>query len=360
MAGIRGRTALTALILAVAGEAAAQAPAPLPASPLHYRAFTVSFRQDGAFSLQGPGWPAFSGTWKADGDHVVLTTTGGAENCGAAGRYRVRVAKARVTLDVVSDECRPRRMILDRSVWMPAGAAPERPERRIVRSGPDPASPLAGPAPAQNVWPMFRGPGASGIAPPGQGLPERWNGSTGENVLWRTPIPGLAHSSPVVWGGRVYVTTAISSRGAATFRPGLYGDGDASDDLSPHRWMLYAIDAASGRVAWERTAVEGVPRSKRHIKSTYASASPATDGRIVVAWFGSEGVFAYDLDGTLRWRVDLGRVDMGAYDIPAFEWGPASSPIMAGPRDPAGGYAVRFLPPSARRAHRANGLEDRP
>ena len=145
---------------------------------------------------------------------------------------------------------------------------------------------------------------------------------------WRTPIPGLAHSSPVVWGDRVYVTTAISSRGAATFKPGLYGDGDASDDLSPHRWMLYAVDAASGRVVWERTAAEGVPGNTRHIKSTYASASPATDGRIVVAWFGSQGVFAYDLDGTLRWRVDLGRVDMGAYDIPAFEWGPASSPII--------------------------------
>ena len=73
---------------------------------------------------------------------------------------------------------------------------------------------------------------------------------------------------------------------------------------------------------------KAVPGNKRHIKSTYASASPATDGRIVVAWFGSQGVFAYDMDGGLRWSVDLGRVDMGAYDIPAYEWGPASSPII--------------------------------
>jgi len=147
-------------------------------------------------------------------------------------------------------------------------------------------------------------------------------------VLWRTPIPGLAHSSPIVWGDTVFVTSAISSRGAATFKPGLYGDGDASEDASSHRWMLYAIDKKTGQIRWERVAAQGAPRNKRHIKSTYASASPATDGRIVVAWFGSQGIFAYDMNGGLRWSVDLGRVDMGAYDIPAYEWGPASSPII--------------------------------
>jgi outer membrane protein assembly factor BamB len=131
-----------------------------------------------------------------------------------------------------------------------------------------------------------------------------------------------------VWGDRVFVTTAISSKGTATFKPGLYGDGDASDDLSPHRWMLYAIDRRTGKIAWERLAFEGEPRNARHIKSTYASASPATDGRIVVAWFGSQGVHAFDVNGNELWKVDLGRVNMGAYDIPAFEWGPASSPII--------------------------------
>src|SRR6185436_12136805 len=168
---------------------------------------------------------------------------------------------------------------------------------------------------------------ASGVAD-GQHLPDTWNVTTGENVLWKTPIPGLAHSSPIVWGDRIFVTSAISSRPDATFRPGLYGDGDASDDRSRQRWMIYAIDKRTGKMLWERTAHEGEPLNKRHIKSTYASSSPATDGRIVVAWFGSEGVYAYDLDGTLRWKVDLGRVDMGAYDIPTFEWGPASSPII--------------------------------
>jgi outer membrane protein assembly factor BamB len=75
-------------------------------------------------------------------------------------------------------------------------------------------------------------------------------------------------------------------------------------------------------------AHQGAPVEKRHIKSTYANSSPATDGRIVVAWFGSQGVYAYDLKGSLLWKVDLGRLDLGAYDIPTYEWGPASSPII--------------------------------
>jgi outer membrane protein assembly factor BamB len=92
--------------------------------------------------------------------------------------------------------------------------------------------------------------------------------------------------------------------------------------------MVYAIDKHTGRIRWERVAHEGRPRNKRHIKSTYASATPVTDGRIVVAWFGSEGVHAFDVNGEPLWSVDLGRVDMGAYDIPTYEWGPASSPII--------------------------------
>jgi outer membrane protein assembly factor BamB len=126
----------------------------------------------------------------------------------------------------------------------------------------------------------------------------------------------------------LFVTSAISSNPNATFRPGLYGDGDASEDRSRQRWMVYALDKRTGRILWERVAHEGPPIDKRHIKSTYASATPATDGRIVVAWFGSHGVFAYDVNGNLRWKVTLGRIDVGAYDIPSYEWGPASSPIL--------------------------------
>jgi outer membrane protein assembly factor BamB len=92
--------------------------------------------------------------------------------------------------------------------------------------------------------------------------------------------------------------------------------------------MVYAIDTRTGKIVWERVAFEGEPREKRHIKSTYASSTPVTDGRIVVAWFGSQGVYAYDVNGKALWAVDVGRLDVGAYDIPSVEWGPASSPII--------------------------------
>jgi outer membrane protein assembly factor BamB len=217
--------------------------------------------------------------------------------------------------------------MLDHSTWRQPGETVPIPERRIVRTAaPRPAA-LPNAAADRGSWPSFRGPQASGIAE-GMRLPDTWDGAKADSLLWRTPIPGLAHSSPVVWGDRIFVTSAISSRPDAAFRPGLYGDGDASDDRSPQRWMLYAVDRRTGRIAWERVAHEGVPRNKRHIKSTYASATPATDGRIVVASFGSEGLYAYDVNGAPLWTVDLGRLDLGAYDIPSVEWGPASSPII--------------------------------
>lgn len=314
-----------ALLLTIAGAIAQQAT--LPTGPLQYAGFRAQFAADGAFTLRGEGWPPFTGTWKSAGAEVTVLTTGGPPACSPPGRYRVHVEGTRVSLTVVADECTPRRMILHASMWRPEGEPETVPERRIVRTGPDRAPALPKAAPDKGGWPSFRGPHAAGIAE-GQNLPERWNARTGEHILWRTPIPGLAHSSPIVWGDRVFVATAISSRPNASFKPGLYGDGDASDDNSPHKWVLYAIDTRTGRIEWERTAFEGPPRNKRHIKSTYASATPATDGRIVVAWFGSQGVFAFGVDGTPLWTVDLGRVDMGAYDIPSYEWGPASSPII--------------------------------
>jgi outer membrane protein assembly factor BamB len=181
-------------------------------------------------------------------------------------------------------------------------------------------------ASAQN-WPSFRGPGASGVAD-GQNLPVRWDAQRRVNVLWKTELHGLAHSSPVVWGDRVFLTTAVSSKPGATFKPGLYGEGTASDDLSAHQWKVICLERATGKVLWERTAYQGVPKEKRHIKSTYANATPATDGRVVVAFFGSQGLYAYSLAGDLLWKRDLGRLDVGAYDAPEFEWGTASSPIL--------------------------------
>jgi outer membrane protein assembly factor BamB len=180
---------------------------------------------------------------------------------------------------------------------------------------------------ARASWPGFRGPSASGVSV-GRRPPDTWNVPTGKNIAWKIAVPGLAHSSPIVSGDRIFVTSAISSRPDATFKPGLYGEGTASEDRTPQRWVVIAIDRSSGKIVWQRTAYEGVPREKRHIKATYANATPVTDGRHVVAFFGSQGLYAFDVNGTLLWRKDLGVLNTGAYDMPDYEWGTASSPII--------------------------------
>ncbi|MDQ3441441.1 MAG: PQQ-binding-like beta-propeller repeat protein, partial [Planctomycetota bacterium] len=324
-------TVATRMFLAAAActclyvPAAARQPV-LPSTPLVYGFFTAQFAADGTFTLKGEGWPTFSGAWKADGPQMTLMTPG-VRDCDAPGHYRLSRTDKTLTFALIADPCVPRRMILDRSAWRAPATTISHPERRIFARANTSAPPLPAAAPAKNSWPSFRGPLASG-AIDGQNLPDAWSGKTGANVLWQTAVPGLGHSSPVVWGDRVYVTSAITSRGNASFKPGLYGDGDASDDRSSHKWMLYAIDKATGAIAWERVAFEGPPVDTRHIKSTYASSSPVTDGRLVVASFGSQGLYAYDVNGNLRWKVDFGHVKLGAYDIPSFEWGPASSPIL--------------------------------
>ncbi len=297
----------------------------LPAFPLKFGAFTIRFDPGGTFTLAAKGWPNLSGTWKLLGQEIELTMSGGPGGCDGVGRYRVARNEKRISFDLVADECRPRQMILDRSSWLPADESISLPVRKFALTAK--SKPPSRALPRKANWPSFRGTQASGIAE-GQNLPDTWNTKTNENILWRTPVPGLAHSSPIVWGDRIFVTSAVSSDSKATFRPGLYGDGDASKDRSQHRWMLYAIDKRNGKILWERIAHQGEPVDKRHIKSTYANSTPASDGRIVVAWFGSQGVHAYDVNGRFLWRVDLGRIDLGAYDIPTFEWGPASSPII--------------------------------
>lgn len=176
-------------------------------------------------------------------------------------------------------------------------------------------------------WPQFRGPGARGVAD-GSALPVEWDGETGANILWRTPIPGLGHSSPVIWGERLFVTTAVSDEDDAGIRTGLYGDIAPVEDESVHRFEVYCLDRLSGKVLWKRTAAETAPRVKRHLKSTHANPSVATDGRSLVVSFGSEGLYVYDLDGNLRWSKDLGVLDAGFFQVPEAQWGYASSPAL--------------------------------
>src|SRR6185503_17223132 len=198
----------------------------LPSYPLKFGVFVARFDPGGTFTLQGQGWPAMNGTWKSDGNEIALTMSGGPGGCDGAGRYQFRMDGKHLNLALVADDCKVRQIILDRSDWAPGDETRVIPTRAIIRTGGAraPARPASN---AKGSWPSFRGPQASGVAE-GQNLPDKWNGKTGENILWRTPIPGLSHSSPVVWGNRLFVTSAISSDPKATFRPGLYGDGDAS------------------------------------------------------------------------------------------------------------------------------------
>ena len=233
-----------AALLFVIATTAAQT---LPSGPLVVRGFTLRFDPAGTFTLSGEGWPPMAGTWTARGGEVTLQNTAGPKDCMNPARYSFTVDGARVSLAMVADDCKVRQMILDGSQWLPPGASPAAPARRIVLT-PGPATGALPAASGTGHWPSFRGREASGVAD-SQNLPERWNPATGENILWKTSIPGLSHSSPIVWGDVIFVTSAISGRKDATFKPGLYGDGDASEDRSEHRWMLYAIDRRRGRSA---------------------------------------------------------------------------------------------------------------
>ncbi len=181
-------------------------------------------------------------------------------------------------------------------------------------------------ASAQN-WPQFRGAGATGVAD-GKPAPVKWDATKSTGVAWKTPIPGLGHSSPVVWGNTVYVTTAVTSAAKDETRYGLYGDVEPVKDDPKHTWKLYALDKRTGKILWERVAYEGLPKVKRHPKSTHADSTPATDGKTVVALFGSHGLYAYDTRGKLLWKQDLGVLDSGWFYDPDYQWEYGSSPVI--------------------------------
>ena len=189
---------------------------------------------------------------------------------------------------------------------------------------------LAAPAAAQQ-WPSFRGERASGVAD-GQNPPLTWDAEQGIGVVWRTAVPGLGHSSPVVWGDRLFVTTAVSPGRDPYLRPGLYGESPENREDWVHHYRVYCLDKHSGEILWERTAASGIPKVRRHVKSSHATPSPATDGRRVVVSFGSEGLYAFDMEGTPLWRADLGYLDSGAFDAPEIQWGYGSSPVIHGNR----------------------------
>lgn len=175
-------------------------------------------------------------------------------------------------------------------------------------------------------WPSFRGPGAQGTAD-GQNLPAEWDVKTGRGVRFKAALPGVGHSSPIVWGDRVFVTTAVPAE-APTIVLGDKGGIDLAADKPPISWRLLCLDARDGKLLWDREAYAGAPRAARHVKSSQANPTPATDGKTVLALFASGTLAAYDLEGTRRWLVELGTLNPGLLGDPKSEWGHASSPVI--------------------------------
>jgi len=168
-------------------------------------------------------------------------------------------------------------------------------------------------------WPQFRGPGSAGVADD-PALPDKW--SQTENIAWKTAIPGTGWSSPIIWGDRIFVTAAIGGANEEAPKKGLYFGGERKVPTDEYRWMVYAIDFASGKIVWEREAHRGVPAGSKHLKNSFASETPVTDGERVYAYFGNVGLFCYDFSGKLLWS----RAAKPA--ATRYGWGSASSPAL--------------------------------
>ena len=193
-------------------------------------------------------------------------------------------------------------------------------------------------------WPGFRGKDGTGVA---NGFPTAvtWDVTDPDDksVLWKSPIPGLGHSCPTIVGNRVFVATAVSVEKDVPLQIGRGGNIKAANDNSEHSWLVLCFDKTTGKELWRKTAHTGVPRVTRHSKATHANTTVAVDGDNVVAFFGSEGLYCFDLDGELKWKRDLGVVNISKYGI---GWGYASSPAIHDGRivlvcdDPANPYVV--------------------
>ncbi|MDX1643377.1 MAG: PQQ-binding-like beta-propeller repeat protein [Thermoanaerobaculia bacterium] len=176
-------------------------------------------------------------------------------------------------------------------------------------------------------WPGFRGANRAGIGD-GADPPVDFDLETGEGVAWRVEVPGLANSSPIVWGDTVFLTTAVAEGGSVALRTGLTGAGDEVEEAKEHRWLVLAYDKRSGELLWESEVGRGIPLTKRHFKATQANSTPATDGEHVVAVFPTAGLACLGTDGSIHWKHELGGLNAGGFNDPGLQWGFAASPIL--------------------------------
>jgi outer membrane protein assembly factor BamB len=169
-------------------------------------------------------------------------------------------------------------------------------------------------------WPQFRGSGALGVADH-PGLPDRWG--TNENVAWKVDVAGRGWSSPIVWGNRVFLTTVVSEGEMEEPKKGLYFGGERKDvPEGTQRWLVLCLDLPSGRELWRQEAHSGAAPNRLHVKNTYASETPVTDGERVYAYFGNVGLFCYDPEGRRLWSTNWPPVKTRN------GWGSAASPVL--------------------------------
>ncbi len=174
-------------------------------------------------------------------------------------------------------------------------------------------------------WPQFRGPGSTGVPADESGLPSTWDAST--NVAWRAPIAGIGWSSPVVFGGRVFVTSA-QTPGMRTVPEGGFYQGAVESPKSDatHQWLVHSVDLASGEGQWVTEVHRGIPEVGRHRKNTFASETCVTDGEHVFAHVGDLGTWCLDLEGRIVWSKQWKPVRT------RWAYGTASSPALHGGR----------------------------
>jgi len=179
----------------------------------------------------------------------------------------------------------------------------------------------------ERQWSSFRGYMSNGVLD-NANLPDTFDPGKMINIRWKNEVPGLGLSSPVIWENKLFITTAISEADKAGFKPGLYGDIEPVNDSADHEWKVLCYDKNTGKLIWEKTSYKGVPKMKRHPKSTHANTSVATDGKYVAAFFGSEGLYCYDMNGKLLWNKNFGILKSVFFAVKSAEWEFASSPII--------------------------------
>jgi outer membrane protein assembly factor BamB len=178
---------------------------------------------------------------------------------------------------------------------------------------------------ADDNWPQFRGSNSTGVVDGGSNLPATW--STTENVAWKTDIPGRGWSSPVVWGDKIFLTTVINTGESEEPKKGLYFGGNRpKPPTSEHQWVVQCLDLATGSVNWTKQVHQGIPETPIHLKNSFASETPITDGKHLYVVFAGVGIYCFDFNGEEVWKRELEPVKT------RFGWGSAASPVLHGDR----------------------------